>query len=156
MALQVQGSKRWVTVARTTTGDDGTFGATMPVRRNGRIRAHYGGAGGGTVVSSPISMSVVPKLAARASARRVKAGRAVGVTVDVSPYRPQVVLSVHRQLPGGRYVPAGTVRPRVRNGRARATVRLRKPGLYRLVASAPADRRAAAATAPWVFVRAIK
>ena len=40
--------------------------------------------------------------------------------------------------------------------RGQATVRLRRPGLYRIVALAPADQRAEAASAPWVFVRAVR
>ena len=101
-------------------------------------------------------VSVIPALSAQASARRVRAGGAVRVAVAVSPYRPRVVLAVARQLPGGQFVPVGTVRSRVRGGRGQATVRLRRPGLYRIVALAPADQRAEAASAPWVFVRAVR
>jgi hypothetical protein len=35
-------------------------------------------------------------------------------------------------------------------------VTLRRPGLYRIIAQAPADKSAAAAVAPWVFVRAVR
>jgi hypothetical protein len=80
----------------------------------------------------------------------------VGVSVEVSPYRPKLLLTIHRQTPSGRYVPVATVRARVRRGRARATVRLPRAGLYRIVAKAPRDRRAAAGAAPWVFVRAVR
>ncbi|HEY3018658.1 MAG TPA: N-acetylmuramoyl-L-alanine amidase, partial [Solirubrobacteraceae bacterium] len=156
VSLQVEGSRAWVTVARVTTAADGTFGATVPVHRNTRVRAHFGGRGSQPAASTPVGMTVVPALSAHASTRRVRAGGAVRVSVAVSPYRPRVVLAIGRQLPGGQFVPAGTVRARVRSGSARATVRLRRPGLYRIVAQAPADRRAEAASAPWVFVRAVR
>ena len=156
VSLQVEGSRAWVTVARATTAADGTFGAMMPVHRNTRVRAHFGGRGAPPAASTPVRVSVIPALSAQASARRVRAGGAVRVAVAVSPYRPRVVLAVARQLPGGQFVPVGTVRSRVRGGRGQATVRLRRPGLYRIVALAPADQRAEAASAPWVFVRAVR
>jgi len=154
VSLQVEGSTAWVTVARVTTGDDGSFAGTMPVNRNGRIRAHYG-RGSKPVISTPLRMTVVPSLKARV-ARRIKAGSSVRVSIDVAPRRPRVVLALARQRPDGTFAPAGAVRARVKGRKATASIRLRKPGLYRIVAQAPADARAAAATAPWVFVRAIR
>src|SRR3954452_22875684 len=155
VSLQVEGSKRWVTIARATTGADGHFAATMPVHRNGRVRAHFGGHSGHPATSTPVRVAVVPSLTAKASARRVKAGRSVGVSVAVAPHRSRVVLAIARQLPSGRFAPVGAVRARVRGGRGRALVTLKRPGLYRIIAQAPADRSAAAAAAPWVFVRAV-
>jgi hypothetical protein len=156
VSLQVQGSKRWVTVARVRTAADGTFGGTMPVRRNSLVRAHFGGGNGGgqPAASTPMPLSVVPALSAQAARRRVHAGGSVRVSVAVAPYRSKLLLTVARQLPGGGFAPVGTVRARVRGGRAQATVRLRTAGLYRIVARAPADRLAEAASAPWLFVRA--
>ena len=154
VSLQVEGTKRWVTVARATTGADGRFAATMPVHRNGRVRAHFGGDGAHPATSTPVRLKVVPSLVAKASARRVKAGRSVRVSVAVAPHRSRVVLAISRQLPSGRFVPVGAVRARVRGGRAAANVRLGRAGLYRIVATSPADRRAEAASAPWIFVRA--
>jgi hypothetical protein len=154
VSLQIQGSRRWVTVARVRTSEQGTFAGTMPVHRNAMVRAHFGGSGGRPAVSVPLRLGVVPALSASASRKRVKAGGAVDIAVTVAPYRSKLVLGLARQLPGGRFVPVGAVRARVRGGRARAKVRLPRAGLYRIVAQAPADRRAEAATAPWIFVRA--
>jgi hypothetical protein len=64
-------------------------------------------------------------------------------------------LAIARQLPSGRFAPVGAVRARVSGARAGALVRLKRPGLYRIIAQAPADKSAAAAASPWVFVRAV-
>jgi hypothetical protein len=101
-------------------------------------------------------MTVVPVVTARASTRRVRAGSAVRVRVAVAPKRDDVVLDLARQVGPGRYVAAGTVRVPVKAGRGTAAVRLRRAGLYRIVARAPRDARAAEARAPWVFVRATR
>jgi hypothetical protein len=98
----------------------------------------------------------VPEVKAKASARRIKAGHSVRVAVAVAPHRPRILLALARQTKDGRFVPAGTVRAKVRGRTATATVRLRRPGLYRIIAQAPADTRAASARAPWVMVRAVR
>src|SRR4051794_39823226 len=81
VSLQVQGTRRWVTVARVRTAEDGSFGGTMPVHRNALVRAHFGGRGGAPAASAPMRLSVVPALSARAAQRRVRAGGAVSVSV---------------------------------------------------------------------------
>jgi hypothetical protein len=154
VALQFEGSKGWITVARLTTGADGAYGGGMPVNRNGRVRAHFGGTQ--PTSSTPLPVTVVPGLAAKASARRVKAGRSVRISVTVAPQRPRVLLALARQARDGSFIPAGTVRAKVRGRTAAATIRLPRPGLYRIVAQAPADARAASARAPWVLVRAVR
>jgi hypothetical protein len=126
----------------------------MPVNRNGRVRAHFGGAQ--TANSPPLRVTVVPAVNARASARRVKAGRSVRVSVAVAPHRPRVLLALARQGGDGRFIPVGTVRARVTGRTAAATIRLRRPGLYRIIAQAPADTRASSARSAWVLVRAIR
>jgi hypothetical protein len=154
VSLQFEGSKGWITIAKLTTGADGTYSGPMPVNRNGRVRAHFGGPQ--PTSSPPLRVTVVPALTAKASSRRVKAGRTVRVSVAVAPHRPRVLLALARQTTDGRFVPAGTVRAKVRGRTATATIRLRKPGLYRIIAQAPADARAASARAPWVMVRAVR
>jgi hypothetical protein len=145
---------RWITISRSRTGDDGRYGAPIPVHRNVRVRVQA--TSGATKITSPVlPLTVVPRLQARTARRRIKAGRKIRVSVDVTPYRPRVNLVLARQLPNGSYVPAGVVRARVRGHLAQATIRLRRPGLYRIIAQAPADRHALASSAPWVFVRAI-
>ena len=157
VSLQITSpSGRWVTVAKATSGEDGTFAASVPVRRNTRIRARYAASRYAKPTLSPaLPLTVVPALKAAAAARRIPAGRAVRVDVAVNPRRPRVFLALARQLPNGRFAPVGAVRTRVQGGRASAVVTLKRPGLYRIIAQAPADKQAAAAVAPWVFVRAL-
>jgi hypothetical protein len=154
VSLQFEGSKGWITVGRLTTAGDGTYAGQMPVNRNGRVRAHFGGAQ--PTNSPPLRVTVVPSISAKASSRRVKAGGTVRVSVTVAPQRPRVVLALARQAKDGSFVPVGTVRAKVHGHMAAATIRLRKPGLYRIIAQAPADARASSARAPWVLVRAIR
>jgi hypothetical protein len=154
VSLQFEGSKGWITVARLTTAADGTYTGQMPVNRNGRVRAHFGGAQ--PTNSPPLRVSVVPSVAAKASRRRIKAGSTVRVSVQVAPQRPRITLALARQAKDGTFVPVGTVRAKVHGKGAAATIRLRKPGLYRIVAMAPADTRASSGRSPWVLVRAIR
>jgi hypothetical protein len=154
VSLQFEGSKGWITVARLTTGADGGYSGAMPVNRNGRVRARFGGSK--PTSSPPLRVTVVPALTARASSRRVKAGQTVRIAVAAAPHRPRVLLALARQAKDGSFVPAGTVRAKVRGRTATAAIRLRRPGLYRIVAQAPADARAASAKAPWVLVRAVR
>jgi N-acetylmuramoyl-L-alanine amidase len=155
ISLQIQATTgRWMTVHKTRTSGDGTFFGPVPVRRNARVRARWLN-GTEEVTSSVIPLTIVPRLRAKTSAKRIPAGGTVRVRVRVLPYRPRVDLVLARQLPDGRYVPAGRVRARVKGRRARAKIRLRRPGLYRIIAQAPRDRFGAAARAPWVFVRVL-
>jgi hypothetical protein len=155
ISLQIRATTgRWITVSRTRTSSDGTFFGPVPVRRNARVRARFVN-GTETVYSSVIPLTIVPELRARASTKRVVEGGTVRVDVAVTPYRPRVDIVVARQLRNGRYAPVGKVRARVRGNRARATIRLPRAGLYRIIAQAPRDRMAAATRAPWVFVRAV-
>jgi hypothetical protein len=154
VSLQFEGSKGWITVARLRTGADGGYSGQMPVNRNGRVRAHFGGSQPAS--SPPLRVTVVPAITAKASSRRVKAGRSVHVSVALAPHRPRVLLTLARQAKDGTFVPMGTVRAKVRGRRATANIRLRRPGLYRIIAEAPADTRAASARAAWVMVRAVR
>jgi hypothetical protein len=154
VSLQVEGSKGWITVARAVTDADGNFASGVAVNRNGRLRAAFRGQPVAT--SAPIKVTIVPAVSASASRRRVKAGGAVRISVAVAPSRPRVVLALARQGPDGSFVPVGTVRASVRGRSAAATIQLRRAGLYRIVALAPADARAASAQAPWVLVRAVR
>jgi N-acetylmuramoyl-L-alanine amidase-like protein len=154
VSLQFQASKGWITVGRLTTAADGTYSGQMPVNRNGSVRAHFGGAQ--PTNSPPLRVTVVPSVVAKTSSRRIRAGRTMRVSVALAPHRPRVVLALARQAKDGSFVPVGTVRAKVSGRTAAATVRLRRPGLYRIIAEAPADARAASARAPWVLVRAIR
>ena len=151
--LQALQSAGWATVAQPITDAAGAYAIDIDLWRTTRLRAVYAGPEGSA--SSPaLAIAVAPAVKARASAKRVRAGRSVRVSYAVSPARTRVVLDIARQVGRGRYVRVGSVRTRARQGRGAASIRLRRAGLYRVVVRAPGDAHAAEGRAPWLFVRA--
>jgi hypothetical protein len=94
-------------------------------------------------------------LTARAT-RRVLAGRATVLRGRVSPHKPRLTAQLAVQDAGKRWHQVRRVAVRARAGAFRASIRLRRPALYRLRVTVPADRSTAAGRAPDVFVRAVR
>ena len=150
--LQKQGSASFVTVGRAITRPDGTWDVAVAWRRGAAVRALTTVAGT-QVRSSPVSVAVRTVLDVSPPARRVRMGRSAVVTGRVGPGGP-VRVRVERQTPAGRWVRVAEVPAKVRRGRFTAKVLLRRPGVYRLTASAGA--KAKPVLAPAVFVRAVR
>ena len=157
VAAVAAGSPTWQTVSRVTSGPDGTFAGQVALKRTTAVRARVPAVSGSEPVESePVQLTLVPALTATVLAAHIQAGRSARVAVVATTRRPRIVLSIARQGGDGRWVSAGRVAMTVSGLRAGASVKLVQPGLYRFTATAPADRNAAVARAPQVFVRAVR
>ncbi|HEY8584368.1 MAG TPA: peptidoglycan recognition protein [Capillimicrobium sp.] len=159
IAIQQQGAKRWRTLATALTDASGSYVAPVTVRSSGRLRAYVGeiddGVGVQPAIASPsISLTAVPLLTVEATARRVRAGGAIHLAVESRPNRPRVLVTVAQRQRNGSYKTVQSLRVKGRGGTAELDVTLPTAGTYRLVVSAPADAKAAAATTPEIVVKA--
>jgi N-acetylmuramoyl-L-alanine amidase len=150
--VQKQGTKGWVTVARAQTDANGAWSAAPVWRAAGRVRARAAVPGAAVVVSQGVQVGCVPALQAKARTTRVRAGRSLTLEGTVRPLSPVTVV-VERKGSDGRYRRVGTVSVRPRRAQFRATVALRRPGLYRLTPRTA--KSGTTATAAAVYVRAV-
>ena len=147
VAVQKKGATgTWVTVGRTSAADDGSWTVRLPWRRGGAVRARAAG-----VTSKVATIAVLPVLSARRPPKRVRAGSPVHLTGRVRPGVP-VVVRIEKQGSDGRYRRIASVRGRVVQTAWGATLRLKRPGLYRLTALT----RDGVVAAPPAFVRAVR
>jgi hypothetical protein len=151
--VQKQGSGGWVAVAWVQTGADGTFAAAPVWRAAGRVRAWAAVAGAAPVATEGVQVGCVPALAAKARTSRVRAGRSLTVDGIVRPLAPVTVV-VERQGSDGVFRRVGTVVVKPRRPEFRATVALRRPGLYRLTPRTGSGTATAKAAA--LYVRAVR
>lgn len=116
----------WVTLARTRAEVDGSWSLRMPWRRGGDVRARAAG-----VDSRVATIGVTPVLTARAPRRRVLSGGSVAMSGRIRP-GVSVQILAERRGSDGRYRRSTLIRAQVDGSRWRASVRLRRAGLYRL------------------------
>jgi hypothetical protein len=147
----------WARVAGARTATDGTYEARVSWKREAGLRAQAQLAPGtaGRVRSSVVAvgLDVVVSVLAPGESSRVQAGHSVAVRGSIGPSGP-VRIVIERQVPSGRWVPAGRVGARVSKTTFAATVPLQKPALYRLTAVAGTAK--APVSAPPIFVRAVR
>jgi len=142
------------TVARVATDGDGGFNATVYTTRGTAVRALWPGAGGLRAVASPaVRITVVPRIEARARARRVAAGGTIVVAGRISPSKRQLQVEIARRGTKG-YAKVGAAALPARRGGFAGKVRLPRAGFYRLTVSFPGDARNGKVAAPSLFVRA--
>lgn len=142
----------WVEVAVTRTGADGVWSAYPRLRENGPVRALAPASG---VTSPTVELQVASAVSLRTSPRRLRPDgvlRAAGGTV---PPKPAVRLVLERRLASGAYRRVTVRRARTTDGRFAVEIRLRRPGLHRLTALAPADRANATGSSPARTVRVL-
>lgn len=151
--VQKQGKSGWVTVARTQSGEDGAWAASVPWRAAGRVRARAAVTGSTAAATEGVQVGCTPALSAKARTTRVKAGRSLAVSGTVRPLAP-VVVTVEKQGSDGKWRKVATTTIRPRRAKFTAAVALKRPGLYRLTprtGSGPAKASAAA-----LYVRAVR
>jgi hypothetical protein len=146
--VQKQGRSGWVTVARTTSGSDGTWSASVAWRASGRLRAHSA-----AVSTKPVSVACTPLLVAKTKTTRVKAGTSLPVSGTVRPPAP-VVVTIEKQSSDGTYRRVGTTTIHPRRAAFASSVTLKQPGLYRLTPHTGTGAAKAAAAA--LYVRAVR
>jgi hypothetical protein len=151
--VQKQGKSGWVTVARTHSGDDGAWTASVPWRAAGRVRARAAVTGSTAAATDGVQVGCTPALSAKARTTRIKAGRSLAVSGTVRPPAP-VVVTVEKQGSDGKWrkVAMTTIRPR--RAQFTAAVALKRPGLYRLTPRTGTG--AAKASAAALYVRAVR
>ncbi len=152
VSVQKRGSSAWTTVARTTTGGDGSWSARLPWRRAGQLRA-AATAVGAQLRSPAVTIAIDPLLQVSRVASRVQAGRGLRVAGRVRPAGTVSVL-IERQGSDGAYRRSSVVELRARDGRFGQAVTMRSPGLFRLTVRATADGRTT--SAPPVIVRVVR
>jgi hypothetical protein len=138
VAVQKRTSRgTWVTVARAAAAPDGTWATKVPWRRSGEVRARAAGTS-----SKVASVAVVPLVKLRTPrSRRVPAGGLLRLSGRVRPALPVRVL-VEFRGGDGRWRRVRLVRARVSGTNFGTTIRMRRPGLYRLTPRTvgPGDR----------------
>jgi hypothetical protein len=151
--VQKQGKSGWVTVARTQSGDDGAWTASVPWRAAGRVRARAAVTGSTVAATEGVQVGCTPALSAKARTTRIKAGRSLAVSGTVRPLAP-VVVTVEKQGSDGKWRKVATTTIRPRRARFTAAVALKRPGLYRLTPRTGSGPTKASAAA--LYVRAVR
>jgi N-acetylmuramoyl-L-alanine amidase-like protein len=154
--VQVRGPGGYRTAATATTAFGGQWAVALKRLSSVTVRARYRDPNGGaTTTSPPLDISVVPRIAIRASTNRLVAGSSVLVAGRVWPPKRHARLTVERRQPGGGYARVANLPVRLRQGRFRHLLRLRRPGLYRVTLHTAADARNAATRSDPLAIRAI-
>jgi hypothetical protein len=151
--IQKQGTSGWVTVAKTLTGDDGAWAASVAWRAAGRVRARAAVTGSTAVATAGVQVACTPVLLAKAQTTRVKAGRSLTVSGTVRPLAP-VVVTVEKQGSDGKWRKVATTTIRPRHAQFTTRVALKQPGLYRLTPRTGSGTAKASAAA--LYVRAVR
>jgi hypothetical protein len=155
IAIQVATGRGFTTLAHATTGDDGTWAASLRTQYSRSLRA-VAQLPDGTRVSSPqLEVKVAPLLALRAPVR-VTARRSFTVRGSLRPRRAQVVLEIARQGSDGWMHAVARLPVKVRRGRFSARVALRRRAVHRLRIVFPGDARNRAARSADVYLRAVR
>ena len=147
VTVQKRGRTRWSTVARAVTDGQGAWATGVPWRATGSVRAVAAG-----IASEALTVTVLPKVDARAIEKHVAAGATLPIAGRVRPASPVYVL-VERKGSDGKWRRSTVVRGRVRLTSFSAAVRLKSAGLYRLTPKA-GSAGASTAAAP-LYVRAV-
>jgi hypothetical protein len=129
------------TLATATTGEDGSWSATLPpLPGNSAVRAVFAGDGARPgVVSNTAYVAISPQVGLAVSAPSVPAGGSVIASGSVGPGKASATISTYLRRADGtqRRVSVRTVR--VTNGLFRAAIRPKSAGSYRIVARVAAD-----------------
>jgi hypothetical protein len=140
ISVQVAAGSGFLTRARTTTREDGTWSLDLPTQYSRTLRAVARLPGGGLATSPRVGVRVAPRIRLRA-AHRVTARRPFEVSGSVRPRRQRLALQIAREGSDGRMHVVARVPVRVRGGRFDVRVRLRRPALHRLRVTSAADAR---------------
>jgi hypothetical protein len=137
------------TLATLPLAPDGSYSGSLPLAHNDTVRALY--VGDGTlprVAAAPVAAYVVPVVTLQASP---PAAGAVTLSGTVAPAKRRVLVDVQR-LRKGAFRRVRLIKVGVANGAYSVSVKLPRPGSYRFITRAPADRLTALGASPPVSV----
>jgi hypothetical protein len=145
LAIEFAGppGQAWQQVAGASCGADGRWQATASLPRSGQVRAVFpGDAARASLVSAPVSITVLPSLVLVLARRRIRAGTTVlaSGTLTPPPAGGRVELRLERQI-GRRWVRVARKSINVRGGRFETRLRTGRAGLYRVTALTPGATR---------------
>lgn len=143
----------WAELATTRTGRDGVWSAYPRLTVSGPLRAVAPASG---AVSAEVPIQVRAGVRLRATPRVLRAGGSLRVRGATTPPKPAVRVVVERRLRSGGWRRVTTRHATMTGGRFEATLRLRRPGTYRLTAATRADAGNAAGFSPARVVRVLR
>ncbi|MEY2516487.1 MAG: hypothetical protein QOJ89_3845 [bacterium] len=155
ISIQIAAGGDFMTIARTTTRDDGTWSAQLPTQYTRTLRAAARLPGGGLVASPTVAVVVAPRIGLHVP-RRVTARRVFTLRGSIRPRRAALTLVVARSGSDGAMHTVARVPLRATAGTIRARLRLRRPALHRLWIESRADARNGAGRSREVYLRAVR
>jgi len=155
VSVQIATGAGFQTLLRTTSGDFGTWSAQLPTQFTRTLRAVTQLADGTWIASPTIDVQVAPRIRLRA-ARRVTARRTFTVSGSMRPRRARLVLAIAREGTDEQMHTVARVAVKVREGRFRIKVRLRRPALHRLRVASVADAHNIPGRSGDVYLRAVR
>lgn len=155
VSLQIATAAGFSTVARTTTGADGGWSASLRTQYTRTLRAVARLPDGSRATSRTLAVEVAPRIRLRV-AKRVTARRRFTVRGSVRPLRARVALEVAREGTDGRMHTVARLPVAVTNGSFAARVTLRRPALHRLRISSRSDARNAGGRSGDAYLRAVR
>jgi hypothetical protein len=155
VSVQAAAGARFLTLARTATGADGTWSLDLPTQYSRTLRAVARLPGGGVATSPHVSVQVAPRIRLRA-ARHVAARRSFTIRGSVRPRAARLALQIAREGSDRRMHVVARVPVAVRGGRFAVRVRLRRPALHRLRVTSASSPRNAPGRSGDVVLRAVR
>ena len=154
LVVQLLGRLGWRNQYSISTDAEGRAQTRVRVRTNRTLRARYGGEAALLPSSSaPVKVGVRPRVRLKVPVDAVAPGRPIRLTGAVRPRKALGVLTVKRRTPRGRLLPVSRRTVKLRKGRLRTSLALRRPALYRVRLSVRRDARNLAARSADVSVR---
>ena len=154
LTVQLLGRLGWRNQYSVSTDPNGRAETRLRVSTNRTLRARYGGETALLPSSSaPVKVGVRPRVSLALSATATAPGQPVAVTGLVRPRKARAILTVKRRTPRGRLLPVSRRTVKLRGGRLRTALRLRRPALYRVRLSVRRDTRNLAARSAAASVR---
>jgi hypothetical protein len=155
VSVQAVAGSRFLTLARTATGADGTWSLDLPTQYSRTLRAVARLPGGSVETSPRVAVQVAPRIRLRA-VRRVAARRSFTVSGSVRPRAARLALQIAREGSDRRMHVVARVPVAVRGGRFAVRVRLRRPALHRLRVMSAGSPRNAPGRSGDVVLRAVR
>jgi N-acetylmuramoyl-L-alanine amidase-like protein len=149
LTVQLLGRLGWRNQYSVSTDAQGRAETRLRVSTNRTLRARYGGEAGLLPSSSaPVKVGVRPRVSLA-----LAAPDPVRLSGAIRPRKSQAILTLKRRTATGRLVRVSRRGVRLRKGRLRIALRLRRPALYRARLSVRRDARNLAARSSVVTFR---